>query len=46
LDVLDANQELKDAELALLEAQRDSVNAYYNLLAAIGMLGHESWDKL
>lgn len=38
LDVLDANQDLKDAELSLIDARSNAVSAHYNLLAAIGQL--------
>lgn len=45
LDVLDANQELRDAELALIDTKREKVNAYYNLLASLGVLSQTFWDK-
>lgn len=45
LDVLDANQELRDAELALIDAKREKVNAYYGLLASMGVLNETFWDK-
>ena len=38
LDVLDAEQELLDASVALVRAQRDEFVASYNLLGAIGRL--------
>lgn len=38
LDVLDANQDVKDAELALIEVKSDAVIYYYELLAAMGRL--------
>lgn len=45
LDVLDANQDVRDAELSLIETQEDLVNAYYQLLRAIGLLDDSLWDK-
>ena len=45
LDVLDANQDVRDAELDLLQAKQDMVNAYYNLLGAVGLLDYSLWDK-
>lgn len=45
LDVLDANQDVRDAELALIDAQRDRINAYYRLLGAIGLLRESFWDN-
>ena len=45
LDVLDANQDVRDAELSLIDAKRDLVNAYYRLLASIGTLDESLWDK-
>ncbi|MEM8785929.1 MAG: TolC family outer membrane protein [Pseudomonadota bacterium] len=41
LDVLDAEQELLDAKVSLVEAQRDEYVAAYSLLAAIGGLTAE-----
>lgn len=38
LDVLDAEQELLDASVALVRAQRDEFVASYNLLGAVGRL--------
>ncbi|NBC97365.1 MAG: TolC family outer membrane protein [Deinococcus-Thermus bacterium] len=38
LDVLDAEQELLDARVALVRSQRDEVVAGYQLLAAVGQL--------
>ena len=38
LDVLDAEQELLDAQVALVSAERDQQIASYNLLAAVGGL--------
>jgi outer membrane protein len=38
LDVLDAEQEYLDSQVALVTSQRDEVVAAYNLLAAIGRL--------
>jgi len=38
LDVLDAEQELLDARVTLVSAQRDAVVQHYALLAAIGSL--------
>lgn len=38
LDVLNAEQELLNAEVALVSAQRDAQTAAYGLLAAVGML--------
>ncbi|MGE0407711.1 MAG: TolC family outer membrane protein [Amphiplicatus sp.] len=38
LDVLDAEQELLDAQVALASARRDEGSATFNLLAAIGVL--------
>ena len=40
LDVLNAQQELVNARVALVRAQRDRVVASYTLLAAIGRLDH------
>ncbi len=45
LEVLDANQDVRDAELLLIDARRDKVNAYYRLLGAIGLLDDSLWDK-
>lgn len=45
LDVLDINQDVKDAELSLIEAQSNAVIAYYRLLAATGQLGGSFWDN-
>ena len=42
LDVLDAEQELLDARVALVTAQRDEVVAQYNLLSAIGGLSAQA----
>jgi outer membrane protein len=39
LDVLNAQQELVNARVALVTAQRDRVVASYTLLAAVGRLG-------
>jgi outer membrane protein len=41
LDVLNAQQELVNARVALVTAQRDRVVASYTLLAAVGRLGPE-----
>ncbi|MCY4504513.1 MAG: TolC family outer membrane protein [Hyphomicrobiales bacterium] len=41
LDVLDAEQELLNARVALVTAERDQIVASYNLLAAIGRLTHD-----
>jgi outer membrane protein len=38
LDVLDAEQELLDARLTLLQSETDAQAAYYDVLAAIGLL--------
>lgn len=38
LDVLDAEQELLDAQVALVSAQRDELVASYNLLSSVGRL--------
>ena len=38
LDTLDADQELLDAETALLSAERDEVVAQFELASALGML--------
>ena len=38
LDVLDAEQELLDARVSLVRAQRDEIVAGYGLLAVIGQL--------
>jgi len=40
LDVLDANQEVRDAELALIQIKGDVIDAYYALLGAMGRLAH------
>lgn len=45
LDVLDANQDVRDTELALIDVRCDKVNAYYRLLAAIGLLSESFWDN-
>lgn len=45
LDVLDVNQDVLEAELALIDAKRDKVNAYYRLLGAIGLLKESIWDN-
>tara|TARA_B100001750_G_scaffold228716_1_gene223416 strand:+ start:708 stop:2039 length:1332 start_codon:yes stop_codon:yes gene_type:complete len=45
LDVLDANQDVLDARLALIEAKTDKVNAYYRLMGAIGLLKESFWDN-
>ena len=37
LDVLEANQDVRDAELVVVDVKRDRVNAYYNLLQAMGV---------
>lgn len=42
LDVLNAEQELLNAEVSLVSAQRDAQTAAYGLLAAIGMLTPEA----
>ena len=42
LDVLNAQQELVNARVALVTAQRDRVVASYTLLAAVGRLGPET----
>ncbi len=42
LDSLDADQELLDAEVALVAARRDEVVARFGLLAALGMLTPET----
>jgi len=42
LDVLDANQDVRAAELSLIETRGDLVNAYYQLMGAMGLL---VWDK-
>lgn len=42
LDVLNAEQELLNAEVTLVSAQRDAQTAAYGLLAAIGMLTPEA----
>ena len=41
LDVLDAEQELLNARVSLVRAERDQIVASYNLLAAIGRLTHD-----
>ena len=41
LDVLDAQQELLDAQVALVTAQRDNVVASYSLVSAVGRLRAE-----
>jgi outer membrane protein len=41
LDVLNAQQELVNARVSLVTAQRDRVVASFNLLAAVGRLGPE-----
>ena len=43
LDVLDAEQEKLDAELALLSARHDVILAEFDLLAATGQM---TWDVL
>ena len=45
LDVLEANQDVKNAELFLIETQRDFVTAYYTLFYAMGVLETSLWDK-
>lgn len=45
LDVLNANQDVRDAELSLIEAKEGMVNAYYQLLSAAGLLNDSLWDK-
>jgi outer membrane protein len=42
LDVLNAQQELLDARVALVSAQRDQVVASYNVLASVGRLSARS----
>lgn len=42
LDVLNAEQEMLNAEVSLVSAQRDAQTAAYGLLAAIGMLTPEA----
>src|SRR5436309_10724266 len=42
LDVLNAQQELVNARVSLVTAQRDRVVASYNLLGAVGRLGPET----
>ena len=42
LDVLNAQQELVNARVSLVTAQRDRVVASFNLLAAVGRLGPEA----
>ena len=44
LDVLNAQQELVTARVALVTAQRDRVVASYTLLAAVGRLSSRCWD--
>lgn len=46
LDVLDANVDVKNAELALIEAQSNAIVNYYALLVAIGKFDAYSWDNL
>lgn len=45
LDVLDANQDVRDAELSLIESRSNRVNAYYALLGAMGVLNQSVWDN-
>ena len=42
LDVLDAEQDVVSAEVSLLLARRDSINAGYAVLAAIGLLNADT----
>ncbi len=42
LDVLDAEQELLNARVTLVQAQRDALVQHYNLLAAIGSLSAQA----
>ena len=44
LDVLDAEQELLDAQVSLVRAQRDEVVAAYGLLAVTGTLTARDLD--
>lgn len=46
LDVLDANVDVKNAELAFITAQSDAIVNYYALLVAIGKFDTYSWDNL
>ena len=46
LDVLDANQAVLEAELSLIEARGDKVNAYYTLMTSMGAIDHSAWDKV
>ena len=45
LDVLDANQDIRDAELSLIESRSNRVSAYYSLLSAMGILNQSLWDN-
>ena len=45
LDMLDANQEVRDAELALITAKSNRVEAYYQLLGVMGVLSQTVLDK-
>ena len=45
LELLDANQDIRNAELALIDAQRDKVNTYYRLIGSIGLLSESLWDN-
>ena len=42
LDVLDAEQDVVSAEVSLLLARRDRINAGYAVLAAIGLLNADT----
>ena len=46
LDVLDAEQDVVSAEVSLLLARRDRINAGYAVLAAIGILMLIRWGSL
>ena len=46
LDVLDANQDVRDARLLLIQAKKDAVINYYELLAAMGRFDSSLWDNL
>lgn len=46
LDVLDANQDVRDAELALVQAKSQAVQSYYELLASMGRFDSSLWDNL
>jgi len=45
LDVLDANQDVLDAQLSLLEVKTNKVNSHYALMRAMGVIRNSSWDK-